>query len=76
MKLPPNGARANSFKAWQYLFIPAEEQMETQCLNPYLPLYKHIPDGEPHIFGDRLYVFGSHDRENGNEFCELDYVKM
>lgn len=48
--------------------------MKTQCHNPYLPLYEHIPDGEPHVFEDRLYVFGSHDLENGNEFCELDYV--
>ncbi len=48
--------------------------MKTQCLNPYLPLNEHIPDGEPHIFGDRVYVYGSHDLENGNEFCELDYV--
>ena len=48
--------------------------MRTQCHNPYLPLCEHIPDGEPHIFNDRLYVFGSHDMENGNEFCELDYV--
>lgn len=48
--------------------------MKTQCHNPYLPLHEHIPDGEPHIFGDRLYIFGSHDLENGNEFCELDYV--
>lgn len=48
--------------------------MKSQCHNPYLPLYEHIPDGEPRIFGNRLYVFGSHDKENGNEFCELDYV--
>lgn len=48
--------------------------MKKQCMNPYLPLYEHIPDGEPHIFDDRLYVFGSHDMENGKEFCELDYV--
>ena len=48
--------------------------MKQQCMNPYLPLYEHIPDGEPHVFGDRLYVFGSHDKENGAEFCELDYV--
>lgn len=48
--------------------------MMTQCHNPYLPLHEHIPDGEPHVFGDRLYVFGSHDKENGKEFCELDYV--
>ena len=44
--------------------------MKTQCHNPYLPLWEHIPDGEPHVFEDRLYVFGSHDLENGNEFCE------
>ncbi|MCR5100223.1 MAG: family 43 glycosylhydrolase [Butyrivibrio sp.] len=50
------------------------EGMKTQCMNPYLPLSEHIPDGEPHVFGDRVYVFGSHDLENGNEFCELDYV--
>ena len=48
--------------------------MKTQCHNPYLPLWEHIPDGEPHVFRDRLYVFGSHDLENGNEFCEQDYV--
>lgn len=48
--------------------------MKTQCHNPYLPLFEHIPDGEPRVFGDRLYIFGSHDKENGNEFCELDYV--
>lgn len=48
--------------------------MRKQCLNPYLPLYEHIPDGEPHVFGDRLYIFGSHDLENGHEFCEDDYV--
>lgn len=48
--------------------------MKQQCHNPYLPLFEHIPDGEPHVFGDRLYVFGSHDLENGNEFCEQDYV--
>lgn len=48
--------------------------MKKQCMNPYLPLDEYIPDGEPHVFDGRLYVFGSHDRENGSEFCELDYV--
>ena len=48
--------------------------MKYQSHNPYLPLEEHIPDGEPHVFGDRLYIFGSHDLENGNEFCEQDYV--
>ena len=38
-----------------------------QVFNPYLPNYEYIPDGEPHVFGDRLYVFGSHDRFNGED---------
>ena len=36
--------------------------------NPYLPLWEHIPDGEPYLFEDpdnpgkmRAYVYGSHD---------------
>ena len=45
-----------------------------QVFNPYLPIYEYIPDGEPHIFGDRVYVYGSHDKENGEHFCMLDYV--
>lgn len=48
--------------------------MKYQCHNPYLPLKEHIPDGEPHVFDGRLYIFGSHDLENGTEFCEQDYV--
>lgn len=42
--------------------------------NPYLPSYEYVPDGEPHVFGDRLYIFGSHDRFDGKEYCENDYV--
>lgn len=45
-----------------------------QAFNPYLPLNEYIPDGEPHIFGDRVYIYGSHDKENGDHFCMLDYV--
>lgn len=44
-----------------------------QAFNPYLPLNVCIPDGEPHVFGDRVYVYGSHDREGGDAFCVLDY---
>ncbi len=44
-----------------------------QALNPYLPINEYIPDGEPHVFGDRIYIYGSHDREAGERFCELDY---
>ncbi len=45
-----------------------------QVFNPYLPLNEYIPDGEPHVFGDRVYVYGSHDKESGEFFCMLDYV--
>ena len=45
-----------------------------QAFNPYLPSWEYVPDGEPHIFGDRLYVYGSHDLFNGADFCLGDYV--
>lgn len=45
-----------------------------QVYNPYLPLNEYIPDAEPHVFGDRVYVYGSHDKEDGETFCMLDYV--
>ena len=39
-----------------------------RAANPYMPLWEHIPDGEPYIFEDpdhpgeyRVYVYGSHD---------------
>jgi len=43
-------------------------------LNPYLPSWEYIPDGEPYVFGDRVYVYGSHDFYNGYVFCMGDYV--
>ena len=45
-----------------------------QVFNPYLPNYEYVPDGEPHVFDGRLYVFGSHDRFGGKMFCVNDYV--
>ncbi len=48
--------------------------MKNQVFNPYLPSYEYVPDGEPHVFGDRLYVYGSHDYFNGEDFCLGDYV--
>ncbi len=48
--------------------------MKTQVFNPYLPSWEYIPDGEPHVFGGRVYVYGSHDNFNGYVFCMGDYV--
>lgn len=45
-----------------------------QVFNPFLPSYEYVPDGEPHVFGDRVYLYGSHDRFNGESFCLNDYI--
>lgn len=42
--------------------------------NPILPLAEYIPDGEPHLFNERIYLYGSHDRAGGTSYCEEDYV--
>lgn len=45
--------------------------------NPYMPLWEHVPDGEPRVFTyrgeERVYVYGSHDTEK-TEYCGRDYV--
>ncbi len=51
-----------------------EDDSARQVYNPYLPLDEYIPDGEPHVFGDRVYVYGSHDKANSDRFCVQDYV--
>ena len=48
--------------------------MKKQVFNPFLPVSEYIPDGEPHVFGDRVYLYGSHDKEGGETFCMLDYT--
>ena len=46
--------------------------------NPYLPLWEHLPDGEPRVFEDpdhpgkyRAYIIGSHDTHY-TEYCGND----
>src|SRR5690606_31782760 len=54
--------------------IPSTQRVEQQPFvhtaqgNPYLPLWEHLPDGEPRVFEDpdnhgkyRVYIVGSHD---------------
>lgn len=49
-----------------------------QAQNPYLPLWEHVPDGEPRVFEDpdhpgkyRAYIIGSHDTKL-TEYCGAD----
>ena len=48
--------------------------------NPYLPLWEHIPDGEPYVFEDpdqpgkqRVYIYGSHDSRI-TDYCGREQV--
>lgn len=52
--------------------------LHTQAGNPYLPLWEHVPDGEPRVFEDpdnpgkyRAYIIGSHDVRY-NSYCGPD----
>lgn len=47
--------------------------MTKQVFNPFLPLDEYIPDGEPKVFGERLYLFGSHDQFDGKSYCMNHY---
>lgn len=45
-----------------------DNKQATVSANPYLPLWEHLPDGEPRVFEDpdnpgkyRAYIIGSHD---------------
>ena len=48
--------------------------MKEQVFNPFLPLDEYVPDGEPHVFGDRVYLYGSHDAAGAERFCVRDYT--
>jgi len=49
-------------------YSPKEKFVHQGAGNPYLPLWEHLPDGEPRVFEDpdnpgkyRAYIIGSHD---------------
>lgn len=48
-----------------------------KCANPYMPLWEHVPDGEPRVFEyegkQRVFVYGSHDTLK-TEYCGPDQV--
>lgn len=45
-----------------------------QGFNPYLPLWEYVPDGEPHVFDGRVYLYGSHDAARSEVYCPGNYV--
>ncbi len=46
--------------------------VRTPGLNPFLPFGTYVPDGEPKVFGNRLYLYGSFDLFNGG-YCSGCY---
>lgn len=44
-------------------------------INPFLLAEAYVPDGEPHVFGDRVYLYGSHDLADASPLmCSGDYI--
>ena len=73
------GASLLAVSACQVNVVTSPNQPLTQG-NPYMPLWEHIPDGEPYVFEDpdqpgkyRVYVYGSHD-DLITEYCGRDQV--
>ena len=61
-----------------FLSLLAAVSMTASAQNPYLPLWEHLPDGEPRVFEDpdnpgklRAYIIGSHDTSY-DKYCGLD----
>ena len=59
---------------------PEKEKTLTTVGNPYLPLWEHIPDGEPYVFEApdqpgkyRVYIYGSHDSRI-TDYCGREQV--
>lgn len=55
-------------KSFVLLAVTACTVLSANAQNPYLPLWEHVPDGEPRVFEDpdnpgkyRAYIIGSHD---------------
>lgn len=51
-----------------------EAAVSNYAVNPILPSYEYIPDGEPYVFDGRVYLYGSHDRYNSDTWCDKYYI--
>lgn len=63
-----------------FLTVTGISPIPALAVNPYLPLWEYVPDGEPYIFEDpdnpgeyRVYVYGSHDSMK-TEYCGREQV--
>ncbi len=73
--------RLNILKSTSKLLLAAGMSwLPAMAVNPYLPLWEHIPDGEPYVFSDpdnpgkkRVYIYGSHDMLK-TAYCGTDLV--
>lgn len=70
----PEGQVDEAMPVTSALEVTKAGYSKKQAFNPYLPSWEYIPDGEPYVFGDRVYIYGSHDHFNGHGFCLGDYV--
>lgn len=62
------------------LAVASMAALGAAAANPILPLWEHIPDGEPYVFDDpdnpgkkRVYLYGSHDMLR-TQYCGTDLV--
>jgi arabinoxylan arabinofuranohydrolase len=74
----PFAAKANSNGIEQNSAPSTTKFVHRAAGNPYLPLWEHLPDGEPRVFEDpdnpgkfRAYIIGSHDVRFGS-YCGPD----
>lgn len=65
-------------KKYVILVLAGLAVLTAKAQNPYLPLWEHLPDGEPRVFDDpdvpgrkRAYIIGSHDT-HFNQYCGND----
>ena len=68
----------DNMKKLAFLLLTLCTAMTANAQNPYLPLWEHLPDGEPRVFEDpdnpgkyRAYIIGSHDT-NYTAYCGSD----
>ncbi len=73
------GARRWAMMVVMMLLLPVTA-VKVMAQNPYLPLWEHIPDGEPYVFEDpdmpgkyRVYIYGSHDSRR-TDYCGREQV--